>query len=124
MDYTIPGTDIVIEKGTTVLIPALALQRDERYYPNPNEFNPDRFSVENLSGTTFVDRPYVPFGEGPRICIGLRMGKMQTKTGLILMLQNHRYEVLPEDDDKEIEIDPRAFLLAPKNDMHLLVRPR
>lgn len=123
-EYTIPGTDITIEQGTSILIPVLALQRDERYYPNPNEFNPERFNAENLTGNTFIDRPYLPFGEGPRACIGLRMGKMQTKTGLILMLQKHRYELLAKDLNEEIEMDPRSFLLAPKNNMELLVRDR
>lgn len=123
-EYTFPGTNITIEKGTPLLIPVYALQRDERFYPNPTEFRPERFSGANLSGTTFVDRPYLPFGEGPRSCIGLRMGKMQTITGVILMLQKHRYELLPEDLNKEIEMDTRRFLLAPRNDMKLLVRNR
>lgn len=67
-DYTIPDTNVVIEKGTMVAIPVLALHYDEEYYPDPNKFDPERFNKSNVQS-----RPqcvYMPFGEGPRICIG------------------------------------------------------
>lgn len=67
-DYCIPDTNIVIEKGLSVLIPALALQRDSEYFPDPEEFDPERFNEENKS--KIQDYTYIPFGEGPRICIG------------------------------------------------------
>jgi cytochrome P450 family 6 len=66
--YTIPGTDVTIEKGTFVVIPVIGLHMDQKYYPNPEKFDPDRFSEETKN-----KRPqftYLPFGEGPRICIG------------------------------------------------------
>lgn len=46
-DYKIPGTDIVIEKGTSVFIVLTALHNDPKYHPDPLRFNPDRFSDEN-----------------------------------------------------------------------------
>lgn len=66
--YQIPGTDVVIGKGVRVNIPAYAIHHDEDIYPEPYTFNPDRFSVDNSKGR----HPYafIPFGEGPRICIG------------------------------------------------------
>lgn len=70
-DYKVPGTDITIEKGTSIFIPAFALQRDEKYYPEPEKFDPERFSNENKSQKTFNEMPYLPFGDGPRNCIGL-----------------------------------------------------
>lgn len=71
-----PGTDIVLEKGTSVFIPAFSLQRDEIYWPDPTKFDPMRFSSENKNRKTFAEMPYLPFGDGPRNCIGLRLGKM------------------------------------------------
>jgi cytochrome P450 family 6 len=66
--YTVPGTDVTIEKGTLVVIPVIGFHKDQKYYPNPEKFEPDRFSQEMKN-----QRPhftYLPFGEGPRICIG------------------------------------------------------
>jgi cytochrome P450 family 6 len=68
--YTIPGTDVTIEEGTLVVIPVIGLHKDQKYFPNPEKFDPARFREEMKS-----KRPqftYLPFGEGPRICIGKR----------------------------------------------------
>lgn len=67
-DYTVPETDIKIEKGMTVLISPITIHRDGKYYPEPNKFDPERFSVENSSKRHSC--AYLPFGAGPRSCIG------------------------------------------------------
>ncbi|KAJ8913648.1 hypothetical protein NQ315_007365, partial [Exocentrus adspersus] len=66
-DYTIPGENIVIEKGIRVFIPIHAIHYDEEYYETPKVFDPQRFSEANKAER----HPYahLPFGEGPRICI-------------------------------------------------------
>lgn len=68
-DYNIPGTDVVLEKGTFVLIPSAAIHNDSDYYPNPLEFNPENFNEANKSSKK--DSAFFPFGEGPRLCIGM-----------------------------------------------------
>lgn len=67
-DYEIPGTDVIIEKGTSILIPAIGLHHDEDYFPNNQEFNPERFNEANRG--TIPSHVYLPFGEGPRNCVG------------------------------------------------------
>lgn len=67
-DYKLPNSDIVIEKGTRILLPILAFHHDPEYFPEPNKFDPERFSDENKS--KIQPYSYLPFGEGPRNCIG------------------------------------------------------
>jgi cytochrome P450 len=67
-DYKLPGTDLIIKKGHAVAVPIIGIHHDERYYPNPEKFDPERFSSENKHKIN----PYtwLPFGSGPRNCIG------------------------------------------------------
>lgn len=58
-DWKIPGTNAIIKKGVQLTVPAYALQTDEKYYPNPDQFIPERFNADNLAGKSFVDRPYM-----------------------------------------------------------------
>lgn len=67
-DYQVPGSDLVIKKGTQILISALGLHHDEDYFPNHDEFNPERFSDSNRGA--IPSHAYLPFGEGPRNCVG------------------------------------------------------
>lgn len=118
-DYPVPGsTNIVIEKGTAIIIPAMALQRDSLYYPEPNHFNPERFV-----GTCVKAQPYMPFGQGPRICIGQRLGKIQVKVGLMMMLQKNDY-FLQDETEQQLKMSPRATVLIPERGINLKVKSR
>lgn len=67
-DYQVPGESLIIEKGQKIVIPSFSIHHDPKYYPNPNDFDPDRFTAEEKS-----KRPngtFIPFGDGPRQCIG------------------------------------------------------
>lgn len=121
--WTIPNSNVTIDKGTAIMIPAMALQHDPKYWPQPLAFIPERFSPDQLAGTTFVDRPYMPFGEGPRNCIGLRLGKMQTKVGLIVMLQKYNYE-LAGTSKLPISMIATSFLLSPVGGINLKITHR
>lgn len=93
-DYVIPGTDVVIEKGTEVFIPTYGLQHDPQHYPNPDEFNPENFAEENKAKRHHYT--YLPFGEGPRNCIGMRFGHLQVKLALIVMIKDFKWTVSPK----------------------------
>lgn len=120
-EYQIPGTDNILEKGTSVLLPLFGAQRDPNYYPDPDKFIPDRFSDENKNNMNGV---YYPFGEGPRICIGLRMGKMQTKLGLATMMHKYKYELSDKIDRNKLEITPKLFILTAKKEIELKISKR
>uniref|UniRef100_A0A182JFK0 Uncharacterized protein n=1 Tax=Anopheles atroparvus TaxID=41427 RepID=A0A182JFK0_ANOAO len=85
------GTSFTIEKGAQVFIPIIGFHFDPKYFPNPDRFDPERFSEANRkniqSGT------YLPFGAGPRNCIGSRFALMETKVVLYYLLLNFR--ILP-----------------------------
>jgi cytochrome P450 len=66
--YKVPGIDMVIEAGTEITIPSYHIHMDPDYYPKPHRFDPDRFSKENRAN--IPNGAYLPFGDGPRKCIG------------------------------------------------------
>lgn len=66
-EYQIPGTKKVIEEGTQIIISLIGIHRDEEYFPDPLRYNPDRCTEGDQS---FTPKAYMPFGEGPRKCIG------------------------------------------------------
>lgn len=63
-----------VDKGTVLSIPFVSLHHDEKYWEDPEKFNPDRFSDENKD--KIVSGTYLPFGVGPRNCIVSRTGEM------------------------------------------------
>uniref|UniRef100_A0A182TNR3 Cytochrome P450 n=1 Tax=Anopheles melas TaxID=34690 RepID=A0A182TNR3_9DIPT len=118
VDYRIPGTKHVIPKRTLVQIPAYAIQRDPDHYPDPERFNPDRFLPEEVKKRHPFT--FIPFGEGPRICIGLRFGLMQTKVGLITLLRKFRFSPSARTPER-VEYDPKMITIAPKAGNYLKV---
>ncbi|KAK9508542.1 hypothetical protein O3M35_006079 [Rhynocoris fuscipes] len=96
------GKDYKIEKGLTVVIPSYAVHRDERFYPNPTEFIPERFSEEEKSKR---DRyTFLSFGEGPRICVGMRFAILQIKLGVATILLNFNVKAR---DRPPLKLDPK-----------------
>lgn len=63
--------DLTIEKGTPIIISAFGLQRDPDIYEDPLLFRPERFLKSFDGGGKTAGSFYIPFGDGPRICIGL-----------------------------------------------------
>lgn len=68
-DYQVPGEPWLIKKGQKIILPMYSIHHDPEYYPDPFKFNPDRFSAEEKS--KLPNGTYMPFGDGPRLCIGM-----------------------------------------------------
>ena len=115
-DYNVPGTQFTFKKDQTILIPVSAIQHDPEYYPNPEIYDPDRFTPEMSASRN----PYtfLPFGEGPRACIGVRFGMMQARIGLISVLSNFKIE-LAENSEVPLKISKLDFILTPENGVWL-----
>uniref|UniRef100_A0A8C4LIY3 Cytochrome P450 3A n=1 Tax=Equus asinus asinus TaxID=83772 RepID=A0A8C4LIY3_EQUAS len=85
---------VFIPKGTVVMVPTFALHKHPEFWPEPEEFRPERFSKENKDSIN----PYIylPFGAGPRNCIGMRFALMNMKLALVRMLQNFSFKPCKE----------------------------
>ncbi|XP_058816025.1 uncharacterized protein LOC131679332 [Topomyia yanbarensis] len=113
--YKLPN-GFVLPEGTGVLIPNLAFQRDPKYFPEPLQFRPERFmDSEKENRPNFS---YLAFGEGPRVCIGMRFGLLQTRMGIALLLRSYRFRSCPRTATS-LEIDPVALIQGPAGDVWL-----
>lgn len=88
-----------IEKGSNIIFPIYGLHHDPKYYPDPDKFDPERFGDENKQN--IQPGAYVPFGLGPRNCIGSRFALMELKGILYYLLLNFSFE---RNDDTQIPL--------------------
>lgn len=67
-EYELPETNLKLAKNQVVLISTYGIHHDEKYYPNPTKFDPERFTPDEIAARHPC--AYLPFGVGPRHCIG------------------------------------------------------
>ncbi|KAJ6659734.1 hypothetical protein lerEdw1_018449 [Lerista edwardsae] len=85
---------VTIRKGTVVVIPPFVLHRDPEYWPEPDEFRPERFSKENRE--SMDPYTFLPFGAGPRNCIGMRFAMVSMKVATASLLRQFSFRVCKE----------------------------
>ncbi|XP_043863319.1 probable cytochrome P450 6d5 [Drosophila mojavensis] len=107
-DYPLPNSNLVLKKGTEIIISLLGMQRDEEYFPDPLRYQPERFTEEHRN---YTPAAYMPFGVGPRQCIAARMGKLNVKIALTKILTNFKVE---SQEKREIEFTVHGVPLLPK----------
>ncbi|XP_026749603.2 cytochrome P450 6B5-like [Galleria mellonella] len=118
----IPNLNTTLDEGVRILIPVYALHHDPQYFDNPEEFRPERFSPEEFSNITKYS--YLPFGEGPRACIGERLALMQSLAGLAAILSRFTVEPAPEST-RHPAYDPLTEItLMIKDELPLLLKKR
>ncbi|XP_059051583.1 cytochrome P450 9e2-like isoform X2 [Achroia grisella] len=78
--------DFIIREGEGIEIPVWAFHRDPNYFPDPQKFDPERFSEENKHN--IKPYTYMPFGIGPRNCIGSRFALCEVKVMLYQLLRD------------------------------------
>ncbi|XP_018404015.1 PREDICTED: probable cytochrome P450 6a13 [Cyphomyrmex costatus] len=113
-EFELKGSDGVVcrvSPGMEILIPVHAFHNDPQYWENPEEFDPERFNSERKHS---IDKfTFLPFGEGPRICVGMRMAQLQIKAGLAIILRKYRLELSPKTQIP-LKMIPSAILPTPK----------
>ena len=92
----------VIPAGGIVVLSQYLKHRDARFYPNPDEFDPDRWAPEVRAGRPRYS--YFPFGGGPRVCIGEGFAAMEGVLVLATIAQRWRPVMLAE---RSVKLDPR-----------------
>ncbi|XP_044203377.1 cytochrome P450 3A40 [Thunnus albacares] len=117
---TVEINGIVIPKDMVVMVPTWPLHRDPELWPKPEEFKPERFSKENKE--TIDPYTYMPFGAGPRNCIGMRFALVMMKLAMVEILQSYSFSVCKETE-VPLEMDIQG-LLMPKRPIKLKLVPR
>jgi cytochrome P450 len=110
-DYTIPS-------GTTIFYPFWAVHMNPDYWPNPQVFDPDRFTPE-----ASANRPrlaYIPFGLGPRSCEGAALAMVEAELVLAVLLKRFQFQPAPGQTVTPIE----RFVLWAAEDIHMNLTPR
>lgn len=110
-----PFSDFKIPYGMPIYIPIYGIQRDERYFPKPLVFDPERFAPENINNIQQFTN--FPFGAGPRNCIGERFGLMQVKTGIVKILKDFRLEPAARTP-KKIVLAKKAMLVQSETGLY------
>nr|KAI8762865.1 cytochrome P450 3A41-like [Biomphalaria glabrata] len=89
---------ITIPKGAGVTIPVDMIMRDPKHYPDPEKFDPDRFTEENVAQRDPMT--FIPFGYGPRQCIGMRLAYIELKYCLVHVLRKVKFELNERTEPK------------------------
>ncbi|XP_012531214.2 cytochrome P450 9e2-like [Monomorium pharaonis] len=123
-DFELPATlpnakPYLVKEGMILWIPFYALQRDPKYFPEPDKFKPERFLEE---GQCNFDA-YHPFGLGPRMCIGNRFALLETRTLLFHLLA--RCQLKPcEKTSTSGRLQKNGFLMQIEGGFWLNIVPR
>ena len=105
-----------IPKKTVVGIAPWTLHRDPTHWENPEGFDPDRFLPQRSEGRSKF--AYMPFGGGPRVCIGNHFALMEAKIILAMVAARYRLDLVPGHRiEKEASIT-----LRPKHGVHVVAR--
>lgn len=115
------GLSIKIPKGQIVAASIWSIHHDPANYPEPEKFNPDRFTDRS---NKIENEKYIPFGNGPRNCIAMRFALMEAKLLIAKILC--RFEIWPCEktpSPETLEID-KGGLVRPANALYLQIKRR
>lgn len=113
-EVTVGGYEL--PKRTNVLVSPWAIHHSPHVWPDPERFDPDRFLPANEAARS--RHAYLPFGAGPRVCLGNHFAYMEAQLALAVLLRRFDFERLADD-----EPEPSATL-RPKHGVRMRVRAR
>jgi len=110
---------IKIKKGTKIGIPIQVVHKNPEYWPEPELFRPERFLKENAGN--IVPCSYLPFGQGPRACLGERFAVVEIKAAMVRLLQEFRLE---KCEKTQLKMAPGNLFMNDYAEMHIQILPR
>jgi cytochrome P450 len=108
----------LIPKGSNIALSIYAMQRNPALFPEPLKFDPDRFSPAREA--SIIKYSYLPFGAGPRVCIGNSFAMMEARLILITVLQRFRLELTGKQPVQAEQL----FTTRPRGGLKMLVQAR
>ncbi|MCC2612856.1 cytochrome P450 [Neorhizobium petrolearium] len=112
------GETVRIDAGVTVLVMPWTLHRHELYWEKPRAFMPERFLPENRGAIGRFQ--YLPFGAGPRICIGATFAMQEAVIALAVLMHRYQFDVTPETKVWPVQ----KLTTQPRDGIPMRVSPR
>lgn len=123
VELSFEGQKVQIEKDLNVFVPIHQIHCDPEHYAEPEKFMPERFDPENGGVKAFRDKGvFLPFGDGPRVCLGMRFAQLQSMAGVAAIIKNFDLSVNSKTATK-LEMDPKEFLNVKKGGLWLDFKP-
>uniref|UniRef100_A0A914WYR2 Uncharacterized protein n=1 Tax=Plectus sambesii TaxID=2011161 RepID=A0A914WYR2_9BILA len=94
---------VTIPKGCIVSIPVWVIHHDPEIYPDPETFDPERFSPEEKASRDPLT--FLPFGYGPRNCIGMRFAQLELRMALAYLLKNFKFTPCEQTEKMPIKLN-------------------
>jgi cytochrome P450 len=114
-----------IQAGGMVVICPYLTHRHPAYWDAPEHFDPDRFSAERSVGRPGL--AYLPFGGGPRVCVGQHLALLQMHLALAALAQHYRLRPVPGqrlESFRAATLHPRHWLLFPRHPLRAVLHRR
>jgi cytochrome P450 len=109
-----------VPAGTNIFIFQFLTQRDERFFPNADKFDPERWRDDPVRSRKIPRFAYFPFGGGPRVCVGASFAMLEATLLLAMIQQKCHFELVPGH-----AVEPVASVtLRPKNGIRVTVHRR
>jgi cytochrome P450 family 9 len=109
---TSTGTPLSLKKGTIIRVPIWHMNHNPKYFKDPEIFDPDRFTTENIDEIDMC--AFTPFVIGPRTCLGKHLAIMETKCVIFHILKNFRIKK-SNKSSVPMTYTPSTVLLKPTN---------
>jgi cytochrome P450 len=112
--FELNGREYAFKKGATIIVSTMAMHRLPEYFPEPDAFRPERWAADEPQPPKYA---YLPFGAGPRVCLGNMFAMMEAQVILATMAQRVR---LAPEPGSSLEWDP-VITLRPSGPVRMRV---
>jgi cytochrome P450 len=105
-----------IPEGSTIAVSTYVMHRNARHFPDPERFEPERFSKERAA--EIPKYAYLPFGAGPRVCIGNAFAMMEARLILAAVLQRYSLKLVPGQNI----VPKQLFTTRPNQEIRMIIK--